>query len=108
MDEGEIAFEDVEVGAADSAGEDAEEEVIGGEDWAGDLFELERPVGGVEDGCFHEDSSGVRPRIFAEVRGLRRNADWQDDTELETTEDGMVAGRLVDFFWRNARGRAVG
>ncbi len=34
VDEREIAFEDVEVGAADSAGEDAEEDVIGGEGWA--------------------------------------------------------------------------
>ena len=35
LDEGEVAFEDVEVGAADSAGEDAEEGVAGGEGGAG-------------------------------------------------------------------------
>jgi hypothetical protein len=53
VDEGEVAFEDVEVGAADSAGQDAEEDVIGGEGWRGDFFELEGVVGGTEEGCFH-------------------------------------------------------
>ena len=53
VDEGEVAFEDVEVGAADSAGEDAEEDVVRGEGWAGDFFDLEGLVGGVEDGGFH-------------------------------------------------------
>ena len=53
MDEGKVAFEDVEVGAADSAGEDAKEDVIGGEGGAGDFFDLEGMVGGVEEGGFH-------------------------------------------------------
>jgi hypothetical protein len=54
LDEGEVAFEDVQVGAADSAGEDAEEDVARGEGGCGDVFELEGLVGGVEDGGFHE------------------------------------------------------
>jgi hypothetical protein len=41
MDEGEIALKDVEVGAADSAGEDAEENVAGSEGRTGDVFDLE-------------------------------------------------------------------
>ncbi len=53
VDEWEVAFEDVEVGAADSAGEDAEEDVAGGEGGCGDVFDLEGLVGGVEDGGFH-------------------------------------------------------
>jgi len=60
VDEREIAFEDVEVGAADSAGEDAEEDVVGGEGGARDLFDREWLVGGVEDGCFHGRLPGVR------------------------------------------------
>jgi hypothetical protein len=66
MDEGKVAFEDVEVGAADSAGEDAEEDVIGCEGGAGDFFDRERLVGFVEDGCFHLDDSlakGLTPII---------------------------------------------
>ena len=46
MDEWEIAFEDVEVGAADSAGEDAEEDVVGQESGAGDFLYLERLICG--------------------------------------------------------------
>jgi hypothetical protein len=53
VDEREVALEDVEVGAADSAGEDAEEDVARGEGGSGDVFELEGLVGGVEDGGFH-------------------------------------------------------
>jgi hypothetical protein len=53
VDEGKVALEDVEIGAADSAGEDAEEEMAFGEGGAGDFFDLEGLVGGVEDGCFH-------------------------------------------------------
>jgi hypothetical protein len=56
VDEGEIALEDVEIGAADSAGEDAEEEMVFGEGGAGDVFDLEGLVGGVEDGGFHGNS----------------------------------------------------
>ena len=56
-DEGQVAFEDVEVGAADSAGEDAEEDVAGGEGRVWGCLRLERLVGGVEDGGFHQ-----RPR----------------------------------------------
>lgn len=43
----------MEVGAADSAGEDLEEEMARGErrDWT--LFELKWLVGGVQDGGFH-------------------------------------------------------
>jgi hypothetical protein len=43
----------VEIGAAYSTGEDAEEDVVGGEGGAGDFFEFEGLVGGVEDGGFH-------------------------------------------------------
>jgi len=57
VDEGKVAFEDVEVGAADSAGEDAEEDVVRGEGWAGDFFDLEGLIGGVEDGGFHLSGS---------------------------------------------------
>ena len=38
---GEVAFEDMEVGAADSAGEDAEEGMVGREGGAGDVFDLQ-------------------------------------------------------------------
>jgi uncharacterized protein (TIGR02246 family) len=48
----EVAFEDVEVGAADSAGEDAEEEMVGGEGGARDFFDAEG-LGWAEDGGFH-------------------------------------------------------
>jgi hypothetical protein len=34
--------------------------VIGGEGGAGDFFDLEGMVGGVEDGCFHGRLPGVR------------------------------------------------
>jgi hypothetical protein len=40
LDERQVAFVDVEVGAADSAGEDAEEGVAFGEDGDGDVFDL--------------------------------------------------------------------
>ncbi len=40
VDQGEIAFEDVEIGAADSAGQDAEEEMVLGEDGARNIFDL--------------------------------------------------------------------
>jgi len=40
VDEGKIAFEDVEVGAADSAGENAEEQMVIGEDGARNIFDL--------------------------------------------------------------------
>ena len=53
LDEGKIAFEDVEIGAADSAGEDAEEGVAVGESGSGDVFDFEGLIGGLEDGCFH-------------------------------------------------------
>jgi hypothetical protein len=53
MDEGEIAFVDVEIGAADSAGEEAEEERVFGAGGAGDFFDLKGLVRGVEDGGFH-------------------------------------------------------
>ncbi len=53
LDERQVAFEDVKVGAADSAGEDAEEGVALGDGGDGDVFDLERLFGGVEDGCFH-------------------------------------------------------
>jgi hypothetical protein len=46
VDEREIAFEDVEVGAAYSAGEDAEEDVVGQESGAGDFLYLERLICG--------------------------------------------------------------
>ena len=41
LDEGEVALVDVEVGAADSAGEDAEEGMVGREGGAGDVFDLQ-------------------------------------------------------------------
>jgi hypothetical protein len=66
VDEREIAFEDVEVGATDSAGEDAEEDVIGGEGWRGDFFELEGRVCDVEDGGFH----GRLPGVGLALRGI--------------------------------------
>jgi hypothetical protein len=53
LDEGQVTFEDVEVGAADSAGEDSEENVVRGERRAGDVFDFERLVGSVKDGGFH-------------------------------------------------------
>jgi hypothetical protein len=56
VDEGEVAFEDVEVGAADSAGEDAEEDVAGGEGRRGDVSNFERLVGGLEDCGSHGTS----------------------------------------------------
>jgi hypothetical protein len=56
---GEIAFEVVQGGAADSAGEDAEQDVVRGEGGAGEFFDLEGMVGGVEDGGFHGSDSWV-------------------------------------------------
>jgi hypothetical protein len=53
VDEWQVAFVDVEVGAADSAGEDAKEDVVYGGGGAGDFFDLKRLVGRVEDGGFH-------------------------------------------------------
>jgi hypothetical protein len=58
VDEREIAFVDVEVGAANSAGEDAEEGVALGEGGAREVLDLEGLIGGLEDGGFHGDSSG--------------------------------------------------
>jgi hypothetical protein len=46
VDEGEIAFVDVEVGTADTAGEDAEEDVAFGDRRARDLFDLKEPIWG--------------------------------------------------------------
>jgi hypothetical protein len=66
VDEGKVAFEDVEVGAADSAGKDAEEDVVGSKGWTGDFFDRERLVGCMEDGCFHLGGSlakGLTPII---------------------------------------------
>jgi len=66
VEEGEIAFEDVQVSAADSAGEDAEKDVIGGEGGAGGVFDLEGMVSGVEDGGLHLGGSlgkGLTPII---------------------------------------------
>ena len=60
VDEGEIAFEDVEVGAADSAGEDAEEDLIAGGGGAGNVFDLEGLIRGVKDGGFHRSLPGTR------------------------------------------------
>jgi hypothetical protein len=56
MNEGEIALEDVEIGATDSASEDAEEEMVFGEGGAGDFFDLKRLVRGVENCGFHGNS----------------------------------------------------
>ena len=53
LDEGKVAFVDVEVGAADSAGEDAEKGVARDDGRDGNVFDLERLVGGVEDSSFH-------------------------------------------------------
>jgi hypothetical protein len=53
VDEGDVAFVDVEVGAADSAGEDAEEGAAFGDGGDGDVFDVERLVGGLKDGGFH-------------------------------------------------------
>jgi hypothetical protein len=61
VDEGEIAFEDMEIGAADAAGEDTEEEMAFGHNGAGSVFDLKRLIGGVEDGCFHTGPPG---RLF--------------------------------------------
>jgi hypothetical protein len=58
VDEGEIAFEDMEIGAAYSAGEDTEEEMAFGQDGAGNVFDLKGLIGGVEDGCFHTGPPG--------------------------------------------------
>jgi hypothetical protein len=55
VEEAEVALGDVEVGAADSAGKHAEEDMALGEDGDGDFFQLKRLVDGVEDGCSHRD-----------------------------------------------------
>jgi hypothetical protein len=68
MDEGEVAFVDVEVGAADSAGEDAEEDVAFGEAGAREVFDLEGLVNGVEDGGFHGISLAAIADIFPSVQ----------------------------------------
>ena len=49
----QVALEDVQVGAADSAGEDAEEDVAGSEGWSRDVFDGERGGVGAEEGGFH-------------------------------------------------------
>ena len=74
VDEGEVAFEDVEVGAADSAGEDAEEDVAWGEGGAwGRLRFGAADFGVVEDGCFHGSPLGYSFRIGAnEIVGSSR------------------------------------
>jgi hypothetical protein len=64
VDEGDVALVDVEVGAADSAGEDAEEDVVGGKGGTGDFFDLERSIGGVEDGGFHFEWLLVAKRLI--------------------------------------------
>jgi len=57
FEEWEVAFEDVEVRSADSAGEYAEDEMAVGEDGDGDFFEKKGGGGGgllvVQDGGFH-------------------------------------------------------
>jgi hypothetical protein len=73
VDEGEIAFEDVEVGAAYSAGEDAEKHVARREGGAGNFFDLEGMVGGVEDGGFHLNPRGFCAVLVVEVAGTDRS-----------------------------------
>ena len=67
----EIALDDVEVGAADSAGEDAEQDVVGEQGGRGDFFDAEEVAGsgegGVEDGGLH----GVRLTGWWEERQMR-------------------------------------
>jgi hypothetical protein len=43
----------VEVGTADSAGKDAQEEMAGGEGGARNVFDAEGGLAGAEDGGFH-------------------------------------------------------
>jgi hypothetical protein len=57
LHDGDVAFVDVQVGAAYSAGEDAKESVAGGDLGARDVFHAEGLVGSVEDGSFHGGSS---------------------------------------------------
>jgi len=60
MHEAEVALEDVEVGAADTAGEDAEHDLSVGEHGHWGVFDLEDWFDGrlrsVQDGSFHGDS----------------------------------------------------
>ena len=56
---GEFAFDDMEVGAADSAGKDAEEDLALDGSGDGDVFDSQRAVcdglRGGEDGGFHDE-----------------------------------------------------
>jgi hypothetical protein len=67
----EIALDDVEVGAADSAGQDAEEDVAGEDGGRGDVFDAEEAAGsgevGMEDGGLH----GVRLVLWMGERQSR-------------------------------------
>jgi hypothetical protein len=53
----QIALDDVEIGAADSTGKHAEEDVVGEQGGRGDFFDAEEVAGsgerGVEDGGLH-------------------------------------------------------
>jgi hypothetical protein len=70
--EREVAFEDVEVGTADSAGEDLEEEMVRCERRDRKIFELKRLVG-VQDGSFHLMGSSRRRRRRSPWMTLIRN-----------------------------------
>jgi hypothetical protein len=72
VDEREIAFEDVEVGAAYPAGEDAEEDVAFGDGGDGYVFKFEGVVGGMQDGGFHRGLLVVKSWMPAETRRRER------------------------------------
>jgi hypothetical protein len=82
LNEGDVAFEDVEVGATDSAGEDAEEQVVARGGGARYFFDLEGLVGDVEDGCFH----GRAP--WSGLTGLTQIG--TDDSNQDTDGSGRM------------------
>jgi hypothetical protein len=94
VDEGEIALVDVEVGAADSAGQDAEEHVVGGEGGDRKVFDLEGLVGGVQDGCFHELPPGAELHEDTLCRGLIMLVRCRRRRICAGPEEGMMQRRF--------------
>jgi hypothetical protein len=58
VEETEVALGDVEVGATDSAGEHAKEDMALGEDGDRDFFQSKWLVDGLKDGCSHRNHLG--------------------------------------------------
>ena len=88
VDEREVAFEDMEVGAADSAGGDAEESVAFAERGDRDVLKPEGLVRAMEDGGFHGFLKCARMRMYRAI--------WLWITYRSVYLDARRRGRACD------------